>query len=76
MRTLNIFISDNEYDKFGLKADELTFTDLIDLVKKEVIRQNLNKCLELSDKYGLSKMTMDEITEEVKVVRQNAKSRN
>jgi len=76
MRTLNISISDIEYDKFGLKQDKLTFTDFIDLVGKELTRQNLNKCLELADKYGFSKMTMDEITDEVKAVRKNAKNRN
>lgn len=40
------------------------------------MHQNLNKCLELADKYGLSKMTMDEITNEVKAVRNNAKNNN
>jgi hypothetical protein len=32
-------------------------------------------CLELAEKYGISKMTMDEITNEVKAVRKNAKNR-
>ena len=76
MRTLNISISDIEYNKFGLKNEKLTFTEFIDLVSKELMRQNLNKCLELADKYGISSMTMDEITNEVKAVRQNAKNRN
>ena len=76
MRTLNISISDIEYKKFGLTKEKLTFTDFIDLIRKELTRQNLNKCLELADKYGISKMTMDEITNEVKAVRQNAKGRN
>ena len=76
MRTLNVSISDIEYNKFGLKNDRLTFTDFIDLVSRELMRQNLNKCLELADRYGLSKMTMDEITNEVKSVRLNAKNRN
>jgi hypothetical protein len=76
MRILNVSISDIEYNKFGLKEEKLTFTDFIDLVSKELIRQNLNKCLELADKYGISKMTMDEITNEVKVVRKNAKNNN
>ena len=76
MRTLNVSISDIEYNKFGLKEEKLTFTDFIDLVSKELTRQNLSKCLELSDKYGISKMTMDEITNEVKAVRKNAKNRN
>jgi hypothetical protein len=76
MRTLNVSISDIEYNKFGLKNDELTFSDFLEIVSKELIRQNLNKCLELADKYGLSKMTMDEISSEVKTVRRNAKNNN
>ena len=76
MRTLNISISDIEFNKFGFKQDKLAFSDFVDLISKELSRQNLNKCLELADKYGLSKMTMDEITDEVKAVRRNAKSRN
>lgn len=76
MRTLNVSISDLEYSKFGIKKDKLTFTDFVDLVSKELTRQNLNKCIELSEKYGLSKLTMDEITKEVKAVRKNAKNCN
>jgi hypothetical protein len=75
MRTLNVSISDIEYNKFGLKDEKLTFTDFIDLVSKELTRQNLNKSLELAEKYGISKMTMDEITNEVRSVRR-AKNRN
>lgn len=76
MRTLNVSISDIEYNKFGLKDEKLTFTDFIDLVSKELTRQNLNKCIELAEKYGMSKMTMNEITNEVRSVRKNAKNRN
>ena len=76
MRTLNISISDIEYTKFGLKKEQLSFTDLIELVSKELMRQNLDKGVELANKYGLSTMNMDEITNEVKSVRKNAKNRN
>lgn len=76
MRTLNISISDTEFNKFGLQQEELTFNNLIKLVRKQLMRENLNKCLELAEKHGLYKMTMEEISEEVKAVRQNAKSRN
>ena len=76
MRTLNVSISEIGFNKFGLKEEKLTFTDFIDLVSKELTRQNLNKCLELADKYGISKITMDEITNEVKAVRNNAKNRD
>ena len=76
MRTLNVTISDIEYNKFGIKKDSLSFTDFIDIVSKELARQNLNKCLELASKYGVSSMSMDEITNEVKAVRKNAKNSN
>ncbi len=76
MRILNVSISDIEFNKFGLKGEKLTFTDFIDIISKELTRQNLARCLQLADKYGISKMTMDEITDEVKAVRKNAKNRN
>ncbi|MBI3235059.1 MAG: hypothetical protein HYZ42_13670 [Bacteroidetes bacterium] len=76
MRTLNISISDLELDKFGIKKDKISFSDFVDLVSKELTRQTLNKCIELAEKYGLSKLTMDDITKEVKAVRKNAKNRN
>ncbi len=63
MRTLNISFSDLEYNKFGLKADKLSFSELVDIIS-----------VQLAEKYGLSKMTMDEITEEVNAVRKNAKN--
>ncbi len=74
MRTLNVSISDLEYNKFGIKNVKLSFTDFLEIVSKELSKQNLNKCIELASKYGLSKMTMDEITDEVKAIRQNAKN--
>jgi len=76
MRTINISISDIEFSKFGIKSENLNFTEFIELVTKELTRQNLNKSLELAEKYGISQMTMEDITNEVKAVRGNAKSGN
>lgn len=72
MRTLNIAISDLEYEKFGMKTDQLSFSEFVDLVSRELSRQNLKKAVELAGRYGLSDMSMDEISAEVKVVRNNA----
>ena len=74
MRTLNIAISDLEYCKFGFPGEHLNFTDFIDIIGKELMRQNLNRCVETAERYGLSSMTMEDITQEVKAVRRNAKS--
>jgi hypothetical protein len=74
MRTLNISISDIEYKKFGLKTDKIKFSDFLEMVSNELSRQNLAKCVELAEKHGLSKLTMDEISEEVNALRRNAKN--
>ena len=76
MKTLSISISDIEFDKFGVRSENLTFTEFLDLISKELMLQNLNKCQELAAKYGLSNMSMEEITSEVKAVRINAKNSN
>jgi len=74
MRTLSVAISDLEYSKFGLTDERLSFTDFIDIVGRELMRQNLNRSVALAEKYGLSSMTMEEITNEVKAVRKYAKA--
>jgi hypothetical protein len=76
MRTLNIAISDVEYTKFGITHDELSFTDFVDMISKELMKENLEAAVTMADTYGLSSMTMEEITTEVKAVRQNAKNSN
>ena len=72
MRTLNISISDMEFNHLGIKNENITFHEFTELVKREVIRNNLNNCVALAEKYGLSSMTMNE---EIKSVR-NAKNRH
>jgi hypothetical protein len=74
MRTLNISISELEFNKFGIKRDSLTFTEFVELISRELMKQNLDKSVELAEEYGLASMTMDEINEEVKTVR-DAKNR-
>jgi len=69
MKTLNISISDLEYSQFGISKDKLSFTEFVDIINNELTKQALNKCVQLAEKYKLSKMTMDEITNEVKSVR-------
>jgi len=69
MRTLNVAISDVEYNKFGLKNNVLSFTDFVDMISKELIKKNLEAAVEAADKYGLSSMSMETITEEVKANR-------
>jgi hypothetical protein len=76
MKRLSVAISDIEFNKFGIKDENLAFSDLIEIVSRELTRQNLNKSIELSEKHGISTMTMEEITQEVNAVRRNAKDNN
>ena len=75
MITLNVSISDMEFNNLGIKNENITFTEFTELVRREVMRNNLNNCLALAEKYGLTSMTMNEINEEIKLVR-NAKNRH
>ena len=74
MKTLNIAISDVEYSKFGITDTVLSFSDFIDIVSKELMRENLRSAISQAHICGLSSMTMEDISTEVKAVRQNAKS--
>lgn len=76
MKTLNVSISDIEFNKFGLKKEKLSFSELLEIVNKELVKLNLKKSVELAEKYNLSKLLMDEISDEVKAVRKNAKNRH
>lgn len=76
MKTLNISISDLEFSKFGLSSNSLSFSDFIDIISRELSKQRLRESLKLAEKFGLSNMTMDEITKEIKAVRKSAKNRN
>jgi predicted CopG family antitoxin len=74
MKTLTISVSDLELNKFGIKKEQLSFSEFVDIVSKELVRQNLSKSIELAEKYGLSKLSMEDITKDVKAVRGNAKN--
>lgn len=76
MRTLNISISDTEYNQFGIKSDKLSFSELVDIVNRKLLKANLQKTVELAEKYKLSKMSIEEISNEVKAVRKSAEGRN
>lgn len=76
MKTLNIAISDVEYNKFGITDNMLSFSEFVDMISKEIMRKNINTAVTTAENCGLSSMTMEEISTEVRAVRQNAKSYN
>ena len=76
MKTINVSISDLEYSKFGLKSDSLSFSDLLDLVSREIAKQRLAESIDMAGRYGIATMSMADISKEVKAARKDAKDRN
>ncbi len=76
MQTLTIPISDIEFKQFGFTSNTLNFSELIEIINNELTKLNLRKSIVLAEKYNLSEMSMEEITNEVKAVRTNAKNYN
>lgn len=69
MKTVNIQISDFEFNQLGLKKSNLSLSELIEIIGRKITKQTLELSIELSERYGLSKMTMDEIKSEIKAIR-------
>jgi len=69
MRTVQIRVSETDFQKYNLGSGEIKFTDLVELISREYARKALLECNEIAEQVGLSKMTMDEINAEIKAVR-------
>ena len=76
MKTINVSISELEFSQFGLPSNNLTFSEFLDIISKELSKQRMKDSLKLAEKFGLSEMTMDEISREVKAIGKNAKNRH
>ena len=70
MKTISVQMSDVEYSVFGLSKNNFLFSEIADLIERQMARQALRRSVEMAEKSGLSSMTMDEINAEVNVVRQ------
>jgi len=75
MRTIQIKVSETDFQKFNLGSSEIKFSDLVDLISQEYARKALLECNAVAEQVGLSKITMDEINAEIKSVR-DAKTRS
>jgi hypothetical protein len=69
MKTINVQLSDSEPDELGLKRSTLPFSGLIEIIERKIMKQTMEKSIQLAEKYGLSKMTMEEIGDEIKAHR-------
>jgi hypothetical protein len=69
MKTISVQISDVEYSTFGLSKDRFFFSEIADLIERQIARQSLHRCVELAEQHNLSSITMDEINAEVNAAR-------
>ena len=73
MKSVNVELSDLEFNLLGLNTTSIKFSELVAIIEQKMNKRILEKSVQLSDKYGLSQMTMDEINEEIEAYR-NAKT--
>ncbi len=69
MRTIQIKVSEADFQKYNLGNGEIKFPDLVELISREYARKSLLECNEIAQQVGLSNMTMDEINAEIKAMR-------
>lgn len=69
MRTVQLKISETDFQKYNFGSGEIKFSDLVELISREYARRALLECNEIAEQVGLSTMTLDEINAEIKAVR-------
>ncbi|MEL6538585.1 MAG: hypothetical protein AAFQ98_24410 [Bacteroidota bacterium] len=69
MRTLTVYISEEEFEEAGLERTNLTFSELKDFLNRANARSILKKTALMAEENGLSSMTLDEINEEIRSYR-------
>lgn len=69
MQTIQLKVSNADFQKYKLGRKNLKFTDLVELINTEYARKALLACNGIADEEGFSKMTIDEIDAEIRAVR-------
>ena len=69
MKSVNVQLSDFEFNQLGLNKDTLSFRELVEIIGKKITKQTLEKSIWLANEHGLSKMTMEDINDEIKAHR-------
>ena len=75
MRTVQIKVSEKDFQKYNLGEEEIKFSDLVEAISLEYAKKALLECNDIARQVGLSEMTMEEIDAEIKAVR-DAKNRS
>lgn len=54
MKKLSIDISEEKFRKYGLKSEDMNFSELRDMLSREIKKQRMEDAIEQSEKCGLS----------------------
>lgn len=73
MKTISVQGTEEDFEFYDLKSEWIPLNTLIQKVKNKVAIQALEKCQQAAKESGFSEMTLDEINEELRIIR-DAKS--
>ena len=73
MRTVTVRMPDEDFKRLGISSDSISIYELMDILHRDATIQAMMSSYALSRKQGLPELTMEEIDEEVKAVRADAK---
>ena len=76
MKMVTVSFSEQEFEKLGIQKDSIDFKDLYELISIENSRLAVLRCHEIAKEFNFSDTSMDEINEEIKLIRENAKDRS
>lgn len=65
MQTLQVKISERDYQRFNFDKYEIKFQDLVDIINKDNAKNALLQANKIARKTGLSDMSMEEINKEI-----------
>jgi len=54
MKTINVQISEVEYNTFGFSKDNIPFSEFTDIIERQIARQALRSSVSLAETQGLS----------------------
>ncbi len=73
MRSVILNMPDKDFERLGISSDSISIHELMDILHRDATIHAMMRSYALSRKQGLPELTMEEIDEEVKAVRADAK---
>jgi hypothetical protein len=61
MKTIQLKISNDDYNKYNLQDRDWTFSELVEKIKIEYAQQALIKCNKIAKRTSISDLTMDKL---------------